>query len=568
MQHNDREINLICIYAPTDDTQRRRFFETLGNITITTQYFIVAGDFNCIAELTLDKVGGNPARGLAGNEELMTWTNTLGLTNAWRAQHPKARKFTWSKPDQSIQTRIDRIFIPKELAEKADSNIVVCSLSDHKAVITTIPFPTEQPRGPGVWKLNNDLLTDFMYLHEINTFLDYWLTQQDSHDDIGECLVRGHPVVFKPISIFKWVNITCLSYGVPDEEITIAMAIYGPIKLIRNEQYSRVYTGVRNILMEVINDIPTCLRIAGHWCTVHYKGQKRPCFSCGKEGHFSSKFPDKHIQLPPTLPVIPTVAPTGVSEAGTSGEVETRHVLNDLLLQVSDGLVNGVTFNQPSINAALVSSQDQGIREVIDEEVSAVVQRVVLPESVLPVGEDADVHVGQEQSAGLSLASSEVEETPLEAHDDLPLGDNGSPRPSKLTSKRGCPRKWKPRSRSRSPLRDEATYQLSSSTDSRPEEFNGFSFESESVKSQVLSPSMCDDGDGGKSPDNIFASLTASDIWNSPLTQFPPNLPCDPQERIHFPTKPAASQASEESSFISLFLRLLILLPTDRNRRK
>ncbi|CAB4031994.1 zinc finger CCHC domain-containing 3-like [Paramuricea clavata] len=391
-------------------------------------------------------------------------------------------------------------------------------------------------------------------------------------------LVRGHPVSFKPISTFKWVNITRLSYGVPDEEITKAMAVYGPIKLIHNEQYSRVYTGVRNILMEVVHDIPMRVRIAGHWCTVHYKGQKRPCFSCGKEGHFSSKCPDKHVQPPPTLPVIPTVAPAGVSEASTSGEVETRHVLNDLLSQVSDGLVNGVTLNQSSLNDALVvvehpasfasvlsrandnapsdvvqSSQDPDIREVIDDEVSAVVQRVVLPESVLPVGDDADVLAGQDQSAELPLESSAVEEPPLAAHDDLPLGDNGSPPPSKLTSKRACPRKSKPRSRSRSPLRDEAPHRLSSSADSSPEEFDNFSFESESVQSPVLSPSMGDDGDGGHSPDNIFASLTASDIWTSPLTQFPPNLPCDPQERIHFPTEPAASQASEESSFILRF---------------
>lgn len=186
MQHNEAEINMIGIYAPTDDTPRRRFFETLRNFTITTQYCIVAGDFNCIADLTVDKVGGNPARGLAGNAELMTWTNTLGINDAWRAQHPKTRKFTWSKADQSIQTRIDRIFIPKELIGKADSSIVVCPLSDHETVTTTIPFPTEQPRGPGVWKLNNDLLKNSIYRHDINTLLDYWLTQQESYDDIGE----------------------------------------------------------------------------------------------------------------------------------------------------------------------------------------------------------------------------------------------------------------------------------------------------------------------------------------------------------------------------------------------
>ena len=48
MQYNEVEINMICIYAPTDDTPRKRFFETLGNITCTTQYFIIAGDFNFV----------------------------------------------------------------------------------------------------------------------------------------------------------------------------------------------------------------------------------------------------------------------------------------------------------------------------------------------------------------------------------------------------------------------------------------------------------------------------------------------------------------------------------------
>jgi hypothetical protein len=30
--------------------------------------------------------------------------------------------------------------------------------------------------------------------------------------------ICGFPVTFKPVSLFKWVNITRLSYGVPDED--------------------------------------------------------------------------------------------------------------------------------------------------------------------------------------------------------------------------------------------------------------------------------------------------------------------------------------------------------------
>ena len=107
--------------------------------------------------------------------------------------------------------------------------------------------------------------------------------------------IRGFPVTFKPVSLYKWVNITRLSYGVPDEEISKVLSVYGPIKLIKSEQYLKIYTGVRNVLMEVRNAIPARIRIAGHWCATYYKGQKRVCFSCNAEGHVSRKCPSKTI---------------------------------------------------------------------------------------------------------------------------------------------------------------------------------------------------------------------------------------------------------------------------------
>ena len=129
--------------------------------------------------------------------------------------------------------------------------------------------------------------------------------------------IRGWPVVFKPISSFKWVNVTKLSYGVPDEAISAALGPFGPIKLIKSEQYLHVYTGVRNVLMEVARDIPVRFRIAGHWCSIYYKGQKRPCFTCGQEGHISSKCPSKlqdeqHVVNELVQQVVQDLGPGGV----------------------------------------------------------------------------------------------------------------------------------------------------------------------------------------------------------------------------------------------------------------
>ena len=84
-------------------------------------------------------------------------------------------------------------------------------------------------------------------------------------------LVRGLPVDFVPVSQFKWVNVTCLSFRIPDEEIRKVLEAYGVIRLIKSEVYSLIYTGVRHVLMEVQENIASRLKIAGHWCFVHYR---------------------------------------------------------------------------------------------------------------------------------------------------------------------------------------------------------------------------------------------------------------------------------------------------------
>ncbi len=104
--------------------------------------------------------------------------------------------------------------------------------------------------------------------------------------------VRGLPVDFRPVSRYTWVNVTRLSYGVPDTEIAKVLEPYGSIRKMSSEVYSNIYTGVRHVLMDISQAIPFRLRIAGHWCFVHYKGQKRVCFACGQEGHNRRNCPD------------------------------------------------------------------------------------------------------------------------------------------------------------------------------------------------------------------------------------------------------------------------------------
>ena len=63
---NKTEIWILNVYAPADTgTNRSSFFSTLPNPPIDTLPFI-GGDFNCLENPSLDKIGGNNSAGTLG----------------------------------------------------------------------------------------------------------------------------------------------------------------------------------------------------------------------------------------------------------------------------------------------------------------------------------------------------------------------------------------------------------------------------------------------------------------------------------------------------------------------
>jgi hypothetical protein len=114
------------------------------------------------------------------------------------------------------------------------------------------------------------------------TFKGAWKMEAAKHSGL---LVRGFPVEFRPISKYTWVNVTRLSYGVPEVEITKVLSGFGEIKKISSEVYSHIYTGVRHVLMEI---------------------RQRLCFGCGQEGHNRSDCPSR---VRPEIPAATTSSP-------------------------------------------------------------------------------------------------------------------------------------------------------------------------------------------------------------------------------------------------------------------
>ena len=61
IEHADRKFNLINIYASNTNAERRIYFHSISTFISSTEDNILGGDFNCIADHKLDKLGGNPS---------------------------------------------------------------------------------------------------------------------------------------------------------------------------------------------------------------------------------------------------------------------------------------------------------------------------------------------------------------------------------------------------------------------------------------------------------------------------------------------------------------------------
>ena len=56
----DETINLVNVYAPSSNFQRRILFSDLERFLSNVYANVIGGDFNCITDPRLDKLGRNP----------------------------------------------------------------------------------------------------------------------------------------------------------------------------------------------------------------------------------------------------------------------------------------------------------------------------------------------------------------------------------------------------------------------------------------------------------------------------------------------------------------------------
>jgi exonuclease III len=152
----DDVYNLVCIYAPVNYKQRPPFLEGLSSYLDSSLLTVLAGDFNCIKDPSIDYWGPNTRyltheRSMLGSNIIDDMCLNFELLDAYRKKHPTQRSYTCVSQHVSgqSQSRLDRIFIPRCLYNMCSSIVVSpVSFSDHLSIALHLRTDTKN-RGPG-----------------------------------------------------------------------------------------------------------------------------------------------------------------------------------------------------------------------------------------------------------------------------------------------------------------------------------------------------------------------------------------------------------------------------------
>ena len=199
-------LNIINIYAPQTDSARQTFFSSLVQFISDVNDNIIGGDFNCIANVKLDKIGGNQDIKQLAAASLQSMSSRFGLSDIWRDRHKDARAFTWTGRHPTngsfISTRIDKFLLSRTLSPFVlDTSIKPFPHSDHDYVCLVLNFD-QVVRGPGYWHFNSELLGDAAFEVQIK---DFWTDWETKYADFVDPLLWWD----KAKQHFKIIAISC-----------------------------------------------------------------------------------------------------------------------------------------------------------------------------------------------------------------------------------------------------------------------------------------------------------------------------------------------------------------------
>ena len=173
LEMSGERLFVISVYAPNSNHPRDqiRFIEELDNrlcdLPEISRIFL-CGDFNMhLSPLDTSSDFVN-STAIARMSQLL---DRFGLVDIWRYVNPNLSGFTWRRgeTDPAQQSRIDLFFVSQSTVSSQGIHKIEVRpsyKSDHHMLVLEMNLKRYR-RGPGVWRLNNSLLTNETFLRKV-----------------------------------------------------------------------------------------------------------------------------------------------------------------------------------------------------------------------------------------------------------------------------------------------------------------------------------------------------------------------------------------------------------------
>ena len=126
----------------------------------------MGGDWNATLE-SIDKKGGVQWKPTAYRDLIIELMNELKLVDILRVKNPSKKCFTYESSALKMKSRIDFFLISKLLTPQSKSADIKTAIApDHKAIRRLLQLESKK-KGPGLWKFNNSLLHDEVFVNLI-----------------------------------------------------------------------------------------------------------------------------------------------------------------------------------------------------------------------------------------------------------------------------------------------------------------------------------------------------------------------------------------------------------------
>ena len=177
----ENNVTLINIYGPNVDSPL--FYEIVRDafLEFDNEYYILCGDLNLALNPNIDTYNYLHVNNPNARDKIFEIMEDLQLVDYYRILHPEKRVYTWRKKTPLKQGRLDYILISQGLSNIVENfSIKPGYRSDHSAVVMELKF-NPFIRVHGLWKFNNSLLYDDVYVAKVKQTIQEVKKQYKKH---------------------------------------------------------------------------------------------------------------------------------------------------------------------------------------------------------------------------------------------------------------------------------------------------------------------------------------------------------------------------------------------------